>query len=118
MTSNRSRNTGGRPHLDGKPAGQGAYTKTYCITLPPETADRLRAIGGGNLSKGVRIAEDHYSSEFFVPMPTNSERIEEMKCARCDKKLEKREDYHICYNCKKTICDRCATDGSFCGKCD
>jgi hypothetical protein len=46
---------GGRPHLDGSPAGRGEHTKTYCITLPPEMAEYLREIGGGNLSKGVRM---------------------------------------------------------------
>jgi hypothetical protein len=37
--------------------------------LPPETAEYLREIGGGNLSKGVRIVTKHYLEEFFVPTP-------------------------------------------------
>ena len=50
----------GRPLLDGSPAGTGTRVVTKCVSIPPEMAEYLRRVGGGNLSKGVRIVTECY----------------------------------------------------------
>lgn len=48
----------GRPFLDGSPPGAGTRTAIKCVSLPPEMAEYLRRVGGGNLSKGVRVVTE------------------------------------------------------------
>ncbi len=50
----------GRPFLDGSPAGTGTRVVTKCVSLPVEMAEYLRRVGGGNLSKGVRVVAEYY----------------------------------------------------------
>ena len=54
----------GRPFLDGSPAGTGTRTVTKCVSLPQAMVEYLRAIGDGNVSKGIRIVTAlHISAE-------------------------------------------------------
>ena len=50
----------GRPLLDGSPAGTGTRVVTKCVSIPLEMAEYLRRVGGGNLSKGVRVVTERY----------------------------------------------------------
>ena len=50
----------GRPFLDGSPAGTGTRVVTKCVSITPEMAEYLRRVGGGNLSKGVRVVTERY----------------------------------------------------------
>lgn len=40
-----------------------APVKRYNISLPPEIAERLRKLGGGNLSAGIRLALKRWSGK-------------------------------------------------------
>ncbi len=53
----------GRPFLDGSPAGAGTRVVTKCVSITPEMVEYLRRVGGGNLSKGVRVATRFYQQE-------------------------------------------------------
>ncbi|MFA4973469.1 MAG: hypothetical protein WC683_12695 [bacterium] len=48
------RNWGGKREGAGRPALYQEPMVEYTVTLPPDMADALRELGGGNLSAGVR----------------------------------------------------------------
>lgn len=50
----------GRRFLDGSKPGEGEYATRHTITLPAELAEYLIRLGGGKLSKGVRVAAECY----------------------------------------------------------
>lgn len=45
----------GRKHLDGSDPGQGEKLVKRTVALPQWMVERLIKLGGGNLSKGVRV---------------------------------------------------------------
>lgn len=50
--------TVGRPHIDGSAAGTAPRLERITITISAESAERLRYIGKGNISAGVRYLVD------------------------------------------------------------
>lgn len=52
-------------HLIGK-----VSCKRYNTSLPPEIADKIRKIGKGNLSGGIRILLESYGQKRATPKPS------------------------------------------------
>ena len=46
----------GRPHLNGSKPGEGELVVTVTISIPRAMRDKLRDLGNGNVSEGVRRA--------------------------------------------------------------
>lgn len=50
----------GRRFLDNSKPGQGQYATRHTITIPTELVEYLLQLGGGNLSKGARVAAEYH----------------------------------------------------------